>query len=82
MLRENAKDIIALGFDPKKTLIFSDLEIMGGKVKIIKDLPDLGHDIFPAGSFYETVVRIQRHVSVHSANKLFGFDSSFSIGRI
>ncbi|KIY03299.1 uncharacterized protein Z520_01766 [Fonsecaea multimorphosa CBS 102226] len=28
--RENAKDIIALGFDPKKTFIFSDFEYMGG----------------------------------------------------
>lgn len=27
---ENAKDIIAVGFDPKKTFIFSDLEYMGG----------------------------------------------------
>jgi tryptophanyl-tRNA synthetase len=27
--RENAKDIIALGFDPKKTFIFSDLDYMG-----------------------------------------------------
>ncbi|CAN6634095.1 hypothetical protein TRVA0_014S01816 [Trichomonascus vanleenenianus] len=28
---ENAKDIIAVGFDPKKTFIFSDLQYMGGK---------------------------------------------------
>ena len=28
--KQNAKDIIALGFDPKKTFIFSDLEFMGG----------------------------------------------------
>lgn len=27
---ENAKDIIALGFDPKKTFIYSDYEYMGG----------------------------------------------------
>jgi tryptophanyl-tRNA synthetase len=26
----NAKDIIAVGFDPKKTFIFSDYEFMGG----------------------------------------------------
>eukprot|EP00049_Salpingoeca_infusionum_P018151 m.355967 g.355967 ORF g.355967 m.355967 type:complete len:616 (-) comp17398_c0_seq1:308-2155(-) len=30
MLRENVKDIIAIGFDPKKTFIFSDVEFMGG----------------------------------------------------
>ncbi|AJT76740.1 Wrs1p [Saccharomyces cerevisiae YJM453] len=28
--RENAKDIIAVGFDPKNTFIFSDLQYMGG----------------------------------------------------
>lgn len=28
--KENAKDIIALGFDPAKTFIFSDFEFMGG----------------------------------------------------
>jgi tryptophanyl-tRNA synthetase len=26
----NAKDIIAVGFDPKKTFIFSDYDYMGG----------------------------------------------------
>lgn len=28
--KENAKDIIAVGFDPNKTFIFSDLGFMGG----------------------------------------------------
>ena len=28
--RQNAADIIAVGFDVKKTFIFSDLEFMGG----------------------------------------------------
>ena len=28
--RQNAKDIIAVGFDPKKTFIFSDFDFMGG----------------------------------------------------
>ena len=28
--RTNARDIIAVGFDPKKTFIFSDYEFMGG----------------------------------------------------
>eukprot|EP01147_Barroeca_monosierra_P006515 gene6515-7503_t len=30
MCKENIKDIIAVGFDPDKTFIFSDLQIMGG----------------------------------------------------
>jgi tryptophanyl-tRNA synthetase len=28
--RQNAADIIAVGFDPKKTFIFSDFDFMGG----------------------------------------------------
>ena len=28
--RGNARDIIAVGFDPKKTFIFSDFQYMGG----------------------------------------------------
>ena len=28
--KENIKDIIACGFDPKKTFIFSDYDYMGG----------------------------------------------------
>lgn len=31
MMRENAKDIIALGFNRETTLIFSDLDFMGGE---------------------------------------------------
>jgi tryptophanyl-tRNA synthetase len=27
---ENARDILAVGFDPKKTFLFSDFEFMGG----------------------------------------------------
>jgi tryptophanyl-tRNA synthetase len=30
MLRENVKDIIACGFDIKKTFIFSDVKFIGG----------------------------------------------------
>lgn len=29
LAHENAKDIIAIGFDSKKTFIFSDLDYMG-----------------------------------------------------
>lgn len=29
--RENAKDVIALGFDPDRTFIFSDYAFMGGE---------------------------------------------------
>ena len=30
MGKENVKDIIACGFDPEKTFIFSDYDYMGG----------------------------------------------------
>jgi tryptophanyl-tRNA synthetase len=29
--RDNAKDIIAVGFDPERTFIFSDFDFMGGE---------------------------------------------------
>jgi tryptophanyl-tRNA synthetase len=29
-VRQNARDILAVGFDPKKTFLFSDFEYMGG----------------------------------------------------
>lgn len=32
MLRENVKDIIACGFNPKKTFVFSDFSYVGGKL--------------------------------------------------
>lgn len=31
-MRENARDIIAMGFDQKKTFIYSDLEYVGGHI--------------------------------------------------
>lgn len=30
LVRGNARDILAVGFDPKKTFLFSDFEFMGG----------------------------------------------------
>lgn len=30
LAKENAKDIIACGFDPERTFLFSDFEYMGG----------------------------------------------------
>ena len=35
MGRENAKDIIACGFDPKKTFIFNDFDYIGGMYRNI-----------------------------------------------
>lgn len=35
MTRENMKDIIALGFDPKLTFIFNDLDYMGSMYRVV-----------------------------------------------
>lgn len=58
----NAKDIIACGFDPKKTFVFSSLK-------------------------YETytrpiVAQINKLMSVHTTNKIYGFDDSNNIGQV
>ena len=60
--RENAKDIIAVGFKPENTFIFSDLQYMGG-------------------GFYETVVRVSRHITGSTAKAVFGFTDSDCIGK-
>ncbi|XP_029453804.1 tryptophan--tRNA ligase, cytoplasmic isoform X1 [Rhinatrema bivittatum] len=62
---ENAKDIIACGFDIDKTFIFSDLEYMG-----------------KCPSFYENVVRVQKHVTFNQVKGIFGFTDSDCIGKI
>eukprot|EP00727_Mastigamoeba_balamuthi_P011113 m51a1_g6624 putative tryptophanyl-trna synthetase (1035) ;mRNA; f:51910-56018 len=36
--RENAKDIIALGFDPKKTFIFADFDYMGAMYPLVTSI--------------------------------------------
>lgn len=36
LARENAKDIIAMGFDVNKTFIFSDLDFMGFVIRVIQ----------------------------------------------
>ncbi|GBG30157.1 Tryptophan--tRNA ligase, cytoplasmic [Hondaea fermentalgiana] len=58
---ENAKDIIAVGFDPKKTFIFSNIDYMG--------------------HLYETVLRIQKKVTLNQVKGAFGMTESMSIGQ-
>jgi len=58
---ENAKDIIAVGFDPKKTFIFSNIDYMG--------------------HLYETVIRIQKKVTLNQVKGAFGMHESMSIGQ-
>ncbi len=61
--KDNAKDIIACGFDPKNTFIFSDLEYMNAP-------------------FYETILKVSRHITTSTAKAVFGFQDSDSIGKI
>ncbi|KAL0265757.1 UNVERIFIED_CONTAM: hypothetical protein PYX00_011472 [Menopon gallinae] len=59
---ENIKDIIAFGFDPKKTFIFSNMEY--------------------SHNFYRNTIKVSKSINLNEAMKVFGFDSSSSIGQV
>lgn len=61
-LVENAKDIIALGFNPEKTFIFSNFQY-GGKM-------------------HNLSANLMRFVNVNQFNKIYGFDTSSTIGQL
>ena len=66
-LRENAKDIIALGFNPETTFMFSDLDyITGGD----------------GNAFYRNALEIQKRCNLNAAQKIFGFGPDHNIGQI
>jgi len=66
-LRENAKDIIALGFDPESTFMFSDLDYITGG----------------AGQpFYKNILEVQKRCNLNNAQKIFGFGPEHNIGQI
>lgn len=84
---ENAKDIIACGFDVNKTFIFSDLDYMrcvlwnmhneySQSKLIIYSYPLLSS----CPNFYRNVLQIQRCVTVNQAKGIFGFNDSDNIG--
>lgn len=64
--RENSKDIIACGFDPKKTFFFSDYQLFATG----------------AAGFYENVTKVAKRVTVNQAKAVFGFTDSSSIGKV
>eukprot|EP00658_Telonema_sp_P-2_P022455 TRINITY_DN18977_c0_g1_i5.p1 TRINITY_DN18977_c0_g1~~TRINITY_DN18977_c0_g1_i5.p1 ORF type:complete len:661 (+),score=221.05 TRINITY_DN18977_c0_g1_i5:174-2156(+) len=66
-LRENAKDIIALGFDPEMTFMFSDLDYITG-----------GH----GQPFYKNILEVQKRCNLNTAQKVFGFGPDHNIGQI
>lgn len=66
-LRENAKDIIALGFDREKTFMFSYIDYMTG---------GNGTD------FYKNILEVQKRCNLNTAQSIFGFGPEHNIGQI
>jgi tryptophanyl-tRNA synthetase len=64
---ENAKDIIACGFNPKKTFIFSNRD----------------HRLHPEGrGFEEFVSEMKKMVNVNYVQKIFGFNEESNVGQL
>ena len=85
---ENAKDIIACGFDVNKTFIFSDLDYM----RLAYDWEERfvllcfkSCSLFFLASccpnFYRNVLRTQKCVTVNQAKGIFGFQDTDCIGK-
>ncbi|KAF2202293.1 tryptophanyl-tRNA synthetase [Delitschia confertaspora ATCC 74209] len=64
---ENAKDIIALGFDLKKTFIYSDIKFYGSG---------------GAGHFVTNALEFSKLITFNQVRGAFGFDASTNTGRI
>ena len=85
LAHENAKDIIACGFDMKKTFLFSNLEYMRymHASKVFYPLILYFLVLFSSEpTFYRHVLRIQKCVTVNQAKAIFGFTDSDNIGKI
>ena len=63
-MKSNAKDIIGLGFDPKKTFMFSDIEFMSGGAN---------------GGFYRNILRLGERITVNSSKATFGHTDSSNV---
>lgn len=87
---ENSKDIIACGFDVKKTFIFSNLDYMrfvycllhiihvSYATVICIAFPHFFHSSCP--NFYRNVLKIQKCVTCNQARSIFGFKGDDNIG--
>ncbi|XP_052174981.1 tryptophan--tRNA ligase, cytoplasmic isoform X1 [Diospyros lotus] len=83
LARENAKDIIACGFDVSKTFIFSDFNYVGGYVLLICIFPPPKlASILILSTFYENMVRIDKCVTYNKVVGIFGFTGEDHIGKI
>lgn len=83
LARENAKDIIAIGFDLNKTFIFSNLDYFGWVSNWIELQSSFNPDNFrKCPAMYQNVIRIQKCVTFNQAKGIFGFVDSDPIGKI
>lgn len=73
---DNAKDIIACGFKPEKTFIFSNLDFVGydEKKKHLTSFTNTSaFTCIYRGPFYHNVVRISRCITLSQSKATFGF---------
>ncbi|GER39631.1 tryptophan--tRNA ligase [Striga asiatica] len=83
LARENAKDIIACGFDVSRTFIFSDFDYVGGNLVF----PNLQIclqclDLF-CSAFYKNMVKIAKCVTYNKVTiGIFGFTGEDHIGKV
>ena len=84
---ENAKDIIACGFDMKKTFIFSNLDYMRYTCNVILYklmtviIMRLTH-ISSCPKFYRNILEIQKLVTCNQVKAIFGFTGTDNIGKL
>lgn len=87
LARENAKDIIAMGFDVNKTFVFSDLDFIGYFLQITNEISfiiytKLINFLRKCPAFYQNMIRIQKCVTFNQVKGIFGFGDSDPIGKI
>lgn len=79
--RENARDIIAIGFDINKTFIFSDLDYVGFAFVVLGSLIFSVFFLWFSRTMYRNIVKIQKLVTANQARSTFGFNESENIGK-
>lgn len=83
---ENMKDLIAIGFDPSKTFIFSSMNYMGCVYCARCDTISAFHFVISTfrqcPNYYQNIVRISKCVTFNQVKGIFGFGDSDGIGKI
>lgn len=69
---ENVKDIIAFGFNPEKTFIFSNIDVF--------DKPKNGDT--GLNNFFQRELMLSKEISFNEGSKIFGFDLNSNLGQI